>query len=426
MKNKLYYSFLIFLSKPGMSLFIAFELFILIFAANFALGQYNSKTMLYEPVAGYIERQGFVAQEAPMLPPPDNGPAEYRSEDGTVIITDDASAPAEHPKISDLLKDVDVMTLRHFFIGEFDITVLPDDVFDKLRLPVAEGRLFKSSSTDDALRVIMTPNTKGYKAGDTVTLPQQTGDSSDGTVSLGADLEIKISAVLTDPTYIMHFSYSYDMSYENMYMNYDSSYYRDQFFCYTCQSELDRCHAAGELVNDDMTSLVSFRNDVSDEEYDAAKAALQKNGYTVTDNSLILENSRIKLEDNFRKLLPAVAVFGVIVLIGIVSCSVIGTKTMLKKLSIFYCCGATKGSCIAVSVGQTVITGIIAVIASTAATLVFTYSRLSDKFGFVFRTNNLLMSAGMILGAVLISAAAPTVLISKADPRELLTETAEE
>ena len=406
MKNKLYYSFLIFLSKPGMSLFIAFELFILIFAANFALGQYNSKTMLYEPVAGYIERQGFIAQEMPMLPPPEK------------------DAPQEHHNINELLKDADVMTLRHFFIGEFDITVLPDDVFDKLRLPVAEGRLFKSSSTDDALRVIITPNTKGYKAGDTVTLPQQTSDSSGVTVSLGADLEIKISAVLTDPTYIMHFSYSYDMSYENMYMNYDSSYY--QFFCYTCQSELDRCHAAGEQVNDDMTSLVSFRNDVSDEEYDAAKAALQKNGYTVTDNSLILENSRIRLEDDLRKLLPAVAVFGVIVLIGIVSCSVIGAKTMLKKLSIFYCCGATKGSCIAVSVGQTVIISLIAVIASAGAMAGFVLSRLPNKVGFVFGPGNLIMTGAIVLAAILISAIAPVVMISKAEPRELLTGTKED
>lgn len=415
MKRRLYYSFLIFLSKPGMSLFIAFELFILIFAANFALGQYNSRTMLYEPLAPYIEKQGFFVQSSPFL----------------LSRSSDNGKAAKPPELTELFEDIDTMQIRHIGIGGLDITVLPDDVFDSLRLPVSEGSLFKSSSGSSLPRIIVTPNQKGYKAGDTVTLPQEytTATEIEGesvTVRVGDDITLKFAAVLTDPTYIMHFTYSYDMSFENMYLNFSSEFYQQQFFCYTCQSEIKRFGLAELFISDDISAFVCFKNELSEDEYSAAKAKLEENGYTVTDNSLIEENSKTKLSDEFKKLLPAVFTFGVIVLIGIISCSVIGAKTMLKKLAVFYCCGASKSDCILISVGQTVIISLIALAVSAGALEVFILTRLSNRFGFVFRTNNLILTAGLILGAVMISAIAPTVLISKAEPRELLTGNAEE
>ena len=426
MGNKLQCSLLIFLSKPGMSLFIAFELFVLIAAANFALGQYNSRTMLYEPVAPYIERQGFMVQEMMIFSEPTADVSEEQSGVDTVIISEETITPLKRPKVTDLLDDAEVMTIRHFSMNGYDITILPDDVFDKLRLPVDEGSFFKSGSESDNLRLIITPNSKGYKAGDIITVPQEYTDENGKTVRIGDDLKLEITALLTDPTYIMHFSYSADMSFENMYMNYDQSFYQGQFFCYTCESEMERSPAVKELISEDSFSLVSFTHKLTDEEYSAAKTKLEENGYNVTENSVIEENSRKKLSDEFKKLLPAVFAFGVVVLIGIISCSFISAKTMLKKLAIFYCCGATKTDCIFISVGQTVVISLIAVIASAGAMAVFILTKLSNKVGCVLGAGNLIMSAGIVLGAVLISAIAPIVLISKAEPRELLTETAEE
>ena len=426
MRNKLRCSLLIFLSKPGMSLFIAFELFVLIAAANFALGQYNSRTMLYEPVASYIQRQGFMVQETHMFSEPENAVSDDSPGVDTVIITEDNNEQPKRPKLTELLDDIEVMTLKHFSLGEFEITVIPDDVFDKLRLPVDEGSLFKSGSSSETPRVIVTPNTRGYSEGNTVTIPQEYIDGNGNTVRIGDDLTVKIAAVLTDPTYIMHFTYSANMSFENMYLNYDQSYYQGQFFCYTCQSEFDRSPAVKGLIAEDSFSLVSFTHKLTEEEYSAAKTKLEENGYNVTENSVIEENSRKKLSDEFKKLLPAVFAFGVVVLIGIISCSFISAKTMLKKLAIFYCCGATKTDCIFVSVGQTVVISLIAVIASAGAMAVFILTKLSNKVGCVLGASNLIISAGIVLGAILISAIAPVVLISKAEPRELLTETAEE
>ena len=423
MGNKLRCSLLIFLSKPGMSLFIAFELFVLIAAANFALGQYNSRTMLYEPVAPYIERQGFMVQEMMIFSEPTADVFGEQPGADTVVISEETITPLKRPKVTDLLDGVEVMSLRHFSMNGYDITILPDDVFDKLRLPVDEGSLFKSGSQSENLRLIVTPNSKGFKAGDIITVPQEYTDENGKSVRIGDDLTAEITAVLTDPTYIMHFSYSADMSFENMYMNYDRSFYQGQFFCYTCESEIEHSPAVKNLISEDSFSLVSFTRELTDEEYSAAKTKFEENGYNVTE---IEENSRKKLSDEFKKLLPAVFAFGVVVLIGIISCSFIGAKTMLKKLAIFYCCGATKADCILISVGQTVIVSLIAVLASAGAMAVFILTKLSNKVGCVLGAGNLIMSAGIVLGAILISAIAPVILISKAEPRELLTETAEE
>ncbi len=412
MKNAFRYSLMIFFSKAAFSLFIALEMFLLIAAANFALGQHNSHIMLYEPVKDHVERPGFLI----------NAPAAERSPLSGRLNTQQLTLE----NIKKRIGDADILTVRHFIMGEIDITVIPDDVFDKLRLPLEKGNIFDRHESSEAIRIIASSNGNGYDVGDRLTREQAYTDPDGNYIKVGEDMTAEITALLTDPTYISHFRYSPQMSYEYMFMPVDSSYYKGKLFCYTCESEFEGSAAAKEGFTTEPCYIVSFKDNVPESEISALKLEFEGMGAKVIDNSVIAENSRKLLTDSFNRLLPVVLAFGIVVLIGIVSCSVIGAKTMLKKLSIFYCCGATKGCCIAVSVGQTVIISLIAVIASAGAMAGFVLSKLPNKVGFVFGPGNLIMTGAIVLAAILISAIAPVVMISKAEPRELLTETKED
>lgn len=417
---------LIFFTKPGIYLFIAFEMIILLAAANISVGQYNSRDLLYEPVRPYIEQQGFMVMKMGIS---------MNFETGELTHTESAD-------LNELIEDADIVTLKSVNFPECSVTVLPDDVFDRLRLPVEEGSQFSSGSESSCPRLVITQNPEGCKAGDILTLQQQyseyiTPENSEllprdaahpmeQIVRLGDDVNFEIAAVLTDPTYIMHLSYSSDMTFDNLYMNYDREFYKDQYFCYTCESELNKADIVKDLISEEMSSIIRFREPLSDEEYDTLKSKLESSGYLVTENSQIEENLKKQLEKSINKMLPTLIIFGIVVLTGIVSSSFIGAKTMLKKLSIFYCCGATKSNCIAISVGQTVMICLIAIIMAAGGLAVFVLTGLSNKVGFVFRANNLMLSAAVLTGAVLISAIAPAALITKTAPRELLTETAGE
>jgi len=381
------YSFLSFLARPVINLFMVFELFVVLVAVNFSLAQYNSRTMLYDPVRPYLERQGF------MLIPS----APLRGDSASMTV-------------NDLLKDADILSVKNYHSGDYTVTVLPDDVFDSLRLPVDDGRIFDRSADSRNMRVIVTRNGQGIGVGNTLELEN--------------GITLECTAVLTDPTYLMHISYSSEMSFEEMYRSIDSKYYGQSLFCYTSESELRRSDVPKETVTEEMYRIVSFRQELSENEYTGIQKSLQEQGYALIPNSEIVKNSEKILSDSFRSFIPAVIAFGVVVLTGIISCSFVSARSMLKKLAVFYCCGATKTKCVLISVGQNVIITLSAALASDAAIVIIGVSGIGNKFGFVLRSSNILISAAVVLGCLLVSAIAPAVLISRANPRELLTDTA--
>ena len=392
MRGKLFYCIQPFLTKPAISLLIVLQIFVLLGAANITLGEYNSRTMLYEPFQPYIDRQGFFIN--------DMSGDNRLHEDKIKEICD-----------FDILKLVQYSTANEGDVS-LNITVIPDEVFDALDLPLSEGKKYNSNEPGDKAKVIVTHNTSGISAGDTV-----------GGIN---DSGFEVAAMLTDPTYIMDFSYNIEMSYEEMYLNYESSFYNGQAVFYTSESQFGKANAERRYIHTQKMCLAAFKTPVSTEKYEAVKKALTDRGYLLIENDTIRERSEKILSDDFKRLMPAVFVFGIIVVIGIISCSVIGAKNQIKRLGIFYCCGAVKSSCIFISVGQTVMICIVSAAAATAALLIMRQNVLGNMLGFVFGRNNIIMSAGIMIGSIAISAIAPILLISKANPRELLTNAAQE
>lgn len=390
--HKTHYILSAILSDKAVSLFLFLEMFILIAATNIALGEYNSRTMLYEPVEQYLTKQGFLV---------------YKH-------NDDLSSESVYNELSKLIgeRDVDILEVKTCITPEVELTVIPDKVYDKLALPVSEGKLFNSKSNSSRCRIIVTQNNFGYRSGDIIK------------TDLSADIEI--AAVLTDPTYIMHLNYNAKMSYEDMYRSYEKSFYEGQPEMYTCESELEKLGLDESDIIINPVSIVSFNEQLSDEEYAAIKEKLAANDMLLIDNKDILDRSRKILSDDFKRFIPAAFVFGMITLIGVLSCSIIGAKTILKKLTVFYCCGATKSDCVAVAAGKM---SAIILASGIAAALMISFFKLLRAFnliGFVFGIGNIVVTVGIIIGTILISMIAPIVLISRSDPCRLLAETADE
>lgn len=380
------------LSDKAISLFLFMEMFILIVTTNIALGEYNSRTMLFEPVEQYLTKQGFLV---------------YNSK------YDDISASV-YDELSQIIggKDIDILQVKTCVTPDITFEIIPDKVYNKLVLPVSEGSLFCSNNNNSKCQIIVTQNDFGYKSGNVI----KTNFSTD----------IEIAAVLTDPTYIMHFQYYYKMSYENMYLNYDKNYYNGIPQMYTCESEFEKLNIDDSYIIINPVSIVSFNEQLSDEEYATIKEKLTANDMLLIDNKDILDRSRKILSDDFKRFIPAAFVFGMIILIGVLSCSIIGAKTVLKKLTVFYCCGATKRDCVAVAAGKM---SAIILASGIAAALMISFFKLLRAFnliGFVFGIGNIAVTVGIIIGTILISMIAPIVLISRSDPCRLLAETADE
>lgn len=391
--NKIYYSARLLLSRAGFSLLIILELALLLTAANIAQAQHNSRTMLYTPYAPYIEKQGFLCA----LPNP-----YYEQESvNTANINTLKNIPG-----------ATVLEQKIYSNKGLDIIVLPDDIFDSLRLPIRSGKLFNSNDNSETIKLIVTPDAKGY--------------SQDTIISSGKSKNFEIDAVLTNPTYIPQFPYSVGMSYEDFYINYESEYFVQMPYFFTCESMMNNGGINLADINTSSIAMVCFDEDKSEEDYLALEKELNEMGISTIENRSIENRSRKVLDDDFNRRMPPVIVFSVIVLIGLVSCSLMITKSMMHKLTIFYCEGATKYDCLKISLLQTGILILFSGLLSAISLIIINNTLLSTKIGFVLRISNLEISGLIILICILVSSVAPILLISKADPHKLLTETSDE
>ena len=402
MKNYLHYAFLSFLSKPFDSILILIQLFLLLSALNVSIAEYNSRAMLYEPLKEYIESPGFLCVAA-------TDPNEERP--------DLAETKLNFDRLK-ALGDVNLFIQKEYydpFNSDITVIILPDDIFDKLDLPLENGSKFKSDEQGDRISVIVTPNTKGYAAG-------KAFNDSFGN-------EFEVTALFTDPTYLLRYPYDVEMSFESFYESFDKEFYEGTPTFVTSQSMAEKLNGKSKecIITNEQVCLLSFNSGVSDEQINKACRQLDEDKQIeFIKTSLIRKRSEKILSDDIKRLIPAVCAFAVIVVIGLVSCSVISAKNTMKKLVVFYCCGASKASCALITVMQMIVICLISGILTAAALAFYSDSAYSDKIGFVFRQNNIYISIGVIAASIIISAAAPIIMTYRSQPREMLINSDEE
>ena len=402
---KIKYAFLSFTNYLSINLLIILEIYVLFTAVNISLGSLNSRSVLYTPLKEYIESDGFVFF----------GDSESyydelmaEGEDGEEITEEEEEEESFGYDMDELMSTLndsaEYTTVRSYGDSEIFYTILPDEIFDKLKLQVQTGSLFDSSEKSDYLLLIASANKDGIEKGSIV---------EDGNQN-----KYEVAAVLTDLSYLLTLStYNYEMTYEDFYTTLDIDY-DDNVFYYTSESQIKDLELLYSIDTSEI-GFVTYSAQVTEEEIEADMDKLSAYGMTMK-NELIESRSSSLIIDDFKKMIPPIAAFAMIVLIGIISTSAIISKNMTRKLAVMFCCGATKSDCVFVSSSSTILVTIIALAASALTVLALDGSDISKTYGLVFTNSNLLMTLILVLVLILISIVVSKSLVSTDKLHELL------
>jgi ABC-type antimicrobial peptide transport system permease subunit len=335
--------------------------------------------MLYSPLQTYLEKDGFF------------------------FMTDDMDT--DRNEIMSLLdSDANVIGAKNYYDEEINYTVLDDEVFDALNLPLKSGNKFDSTDTNGLPKLIVSANTENIQSGDIVT-------DANGN-------EYQISAVLTDLSYLLNFSgYSSDMTYEDFYYTLDVNYEGYPHY-YTCDTQIENLQLAYGL-DSSAGSIVAYNSNVSAKNIDKDIQKISSYGIAVK-NEDIARRSQSLLDDDFKKMIPPVFTFGIIVIIGALSCSVITSKNITYKLAVLYCCGASKSDCMKISSGNMVLITLIGSAIATVTLLAIKSSEIANTYGLVFKPNNICISLLIFVIFIFISVLIPSVYLSKNQPYDSL------
>lgn len=394
MKVILKYSLYAIKTRPLDCLLIFLQLTVMLTALCIAIAQFNSRYMLYAPLDDMLSRKGFICVSD---------------------INDDDKSPDLIEQRIDTAKlkalgDVDIWQQSSYFGGEgsqLNASVISDIFFDKLTLPLTEGRHFKSDEQSDMPLLYVTPNSKGIKAG--------------SILDDGCGNRWKVAGVLTDKTYIPHLSFDRSGSYENFYYTYDTDFEEGEPMFYTSEAMVKKLPENTGFATDEQFAIVTFNSDISEQEYAAARQKLDDDkDIAYTEVESIYKRSRKILSDDLKRLIPAVCVFGIVVLIGMISCSVISTKAIMGKLAVFCCCGATRRQCTLITAGQMLIITAAALTATAVCIWVMSISAYAGDIGFVLRENNIFGILAAAGTAGIISIIPPIVMIKRRKLREMI------
>lgn len=380
--RKYKYSFLAILSNVSISIIIITEIFVLITAANVAVAQLNSRDMLYSPLEKDLKTRGFIYSSF------------GESEDGEI---EEALTGLEELQnvIGDNAKYI--TTSNYADRAGLCYNIVPDEMFDKLDLPLKKGEKFQSDSLGDKIKFIAFEGEENIEIGSV--FRDEIGN------------EYEVEAVVTDQSYLLSFTvWAEEMTYENFYYPLDVKY--DPYPKYfTCESQIKDL-ADESYINAEPTTLVCYNEDVSDEQIQKDIDELSLTGL-ITLNEDIARRSDALIKDDFKKLIPPIAAFGIIVLIGIINSSVITSKNMSYSLSVMYCCGASKRSCLKINCMTMLILLAIGLLFSVIAILLIKDSVISNTYGFVFMKNNIYPTAAITLIFAITSIIVPYKILSK-------------
>lgn len=365
---KIKYGFLTLRSNIVIHILIMVEIFVLVTAANISAASIKNRTMLYEPLKPYLEKRGFYACSF-------NEGAPDASE-----AFDSASS---------------IVNIKFYYDSHIEYSILSDEIFDSLDLPLKSGRKFKAKSKGKYPKLIVSSNNEGYKKGDILTDDQ------------GQNYEI--AAVLTDLSYFLDFNtWMIDMTYKEFYHSIDIKYDDAPRF-YTSESQVKDLN--GIKTEASVGMIVNYPKDTPDEIIEKDMEIMSQFG-AATANSEIFDRSEAVIRDDIKKMFPPVIMFGVIVLLGIVSCAIITARKNISKLAVFYCCGASRADCIWINFGNMMLSVLFASAASALTLFFILRSSLPYKYGLAFSMNNLYVSLIIIVLILGISLAAPMKIIS--------------
>ena len=420
-------------SRFVFTLIIIVEVAALLILSNTIIGVYNGKNMLYKPYKDIFENNAGVAMDVDDLlwrKETQNSDVEkLREESGYIDVS----------KVIKLIEnklegDVRVYSNAklNFFepigpktevgrIGgadSIDYYLVDDEIFSKLRLPLAQGRWASSEKTSNGEIEIVVSGGTDAKLGNVYDTPAG---------------KLKVVGILTDNTYIPP-GQGYEEEHEGglppvernifgYYLPFDTEVSMIPSFCIADKKLFENAPDKYNWIEGG-DWFVSYGSGLTDKQIKSNTEYLSTIGYVEDkwDFSTIVDESNKKLNDIYLRMLPIMITAVVVVLAGLIGSVAMSTIRQMKTFGIFFICGCRWRDCIKIISANIIIVFGIAVILAIAGGFAMSTMNLEYLIGFSLDWNNLIFSIGILGVMYLMSVILPHNIIKSSSPVETIKE----
>lgn len=297
-----------------------------------------------------------------------------------------------------------------------------DNYYDFLQLDLARGEKF-SQHEGDYIEAYLINNDKCLKIGDEIQIYAYTNTKQTvynkefGTYeeNIMKPFTLKIIGILKQPPQLFDLSTAGDVSFANMFKDYRSSVTGTTSIVI---NETD--FKKNDFLNMGSNNKVFiYRSDISENERAFNKNILSNTGKVLSFEE-ISNSHKDELLYHSTNLLPFLILISIISLVGLIGTTIVFTTKSIRKLQIFFLCGASWKNCIGIIISNIVYNIIFSGIPTTLFLII------SLKYNILF-TNYIYISNSVIayswimfLVYFITSILAPIAILGKNDPKRTL------
>ncbi len=393
------------------NIFIIFQLTFLFVGLNVVIGNFNSRNMLLEPFEEIIKNDGYYWTFSPVF-------FTYDKDMGSEMVDDDderTSVDFYNETLASFKGDCKVYQVgQDTIIKESEsqrslkLVFVDDEIYEKFSFPLVSGS-WKMSDSDKIYGVI-SPNTYGYKTGDTVNWNGK---------------EIKISGMMTDPCYVpLLNSAKYSETESDISMFYVSSLKESAQYDYLILPKSAVGLTPPSSYSDGTYALLVFDPSLSKEDRAYNVSLINKSGGGISFEQ-IRKSTEIYVNEDTQKTIPLVVCIWIVSVVGLVCSSAITTLKLLRNYALYYVCGAKWRDCLLINAVSSLICIIISGFLAFLIMKMGFLNGLAQEIGFVFQRNNLIYTALLALLMVVLSVIVPALMLKRKQPKTVISEMSE-
>lgn len=291
--------------------------------------------------------------------------------------------------------------------GNVDLFITYDkELLNLIKYPLYKGNYFDTSENDYNFVSAIAVKNNRLNIGDV--LPYST-------LSKNEKFNIKISGILSEPTYILELSTGGDnVATIDLFNQYDPNL--ENSLMYICEdSILNKCSEDDKIVS--YNSIIFFENDISENDFNYNVMVLSNFGW-VADNSELYKNSNEIIKFYFYKIAPYGILTLIIALMGFIGVSILITYKNQKNYAIYFVCGCSIKKCMIINI---IYNSMIVLIAIMAFYIYAEFNAvILENIQFRIGKYNIIFLCIFSLASILVGSFIPCHLLNKMSPKEIL------
>ena len=395
------------------NIFIALQLGAMFFLIIAIVSSVSSRTELYLPVKDKLEGKGSYLS---------------LSGSGSSNIATADELMAKYPDIKEVLGITTCAFLSDQSVKN-EVLGYPDELIEMYEPKLKGGRWLDSKDHDVIYAVA--DESSGFEVGDKFTLetyyyaPEDVKFESEIRLNIGFEI-IGISDKSTK-LFGLDRTFTDKDDFRNLYGSYEPDSKKNDLYSsgkinrlYISQRQFERM--TDNKLKAALTStkyLVTFDNDISDEQYDKLCAQLALYGSQIPLNEFS-KRSKLYVYDQIVQLLPILICIALLMVVSTVSISTLNTKMSLRTYAIYYTLGCTWKGSIMISFVNAMLTTFAAVCICVIAVSVMKIQGFLETTVFVFGRTELAFCLIAFALYMLCSLISPLVCINNTSPKENL------